>query len=441
MDTNYKLKTLAIGMTLMDQPQSGLYLCEELAISKQKDDGPQSVDAMFKRCESIVTFFNSCGVAEKALSAEQTSQGKKSYKLIRSTDTRWNSRLVLGMRILKLADEIKTVVDSLADSIVATDAKRAKAIKPSLLSPEERLEFTRICEMLKPAASLTHRIGASKCPTISTYYAEIYNIFSTPVLHTSEATKSLQKDLKSQIMLRFPYTDIPNAALIAMYLNPGYFNSGLFKTEPQYLSAAKDLTQKALLHLARDVDTQKILNTQEPTAIPFHTSTVAGGALAKLRSTTHVSMAHSEMVRYSELVSSDPSGLVCYLKTPEQFWKEVAVDLPLLSRLFCAYHCAQSTSSESERLFSKAEQLLPVKKVNLSYTDFYNMLMHSSYERFKDSYKVSERSKKVRDSETVKKTDAVKDSETVQEYEVFRDSEDSEIDEGYDVFGDSEDSE
>ncbi|KAG0287671.1 hypothetical protein BGZ96_008438 [Linnemannia gamsii] len=46
----------------------------------------------------------------------------------------------------------------------------------------------------------------------------------------------------------------------------------------------------------------------------------------------------------------------------------------------------EATSSKSKRLFSKAGLLLSARKSSLSFSNFCNMLMHNSYEKFKEFY-------------------------------------------------------
>lgn len=438
MDADYKMRTLAIGMALMVKPQCGEYLCGEVekivnewrlggrlismttdgafnmrkcveeykkkqspeqevswvrcgahaiqlcintALSKQKDDDPKSANAMFKRCERIVAFFNGCGAAKKALEHEQISRGNKVYKLIRSTETRWNSRLTLGLRVLKLAEEIEDAVGSIVESSVKADADKAKEIKPLLLNPQELQDFQDVCDVLKPAADLTHFIGASKYPTISSVYAKVDGLVPPLGPLVTETARALHQDLELQIKSRFPSSEIPNATLVAMFLNPGCFSTELFTAPSEYLDKAKGLTRRALLTLARETDSQPA-----SVSVPVPAPVVAGGALARLRNTTYMYRAEQELARYAQTVFEDPAGFGDYLDTPHAFWKEVQSDLPLLARLFCAYHCVQATSSESERLFSKAGLLLSARKSSLSSSNFFNMLMHSSYEKFRESY-------------------------------------------------------
>ncbi|KAF9080141.1 hypothetical protein BGX29_005599, partial [Mortierella sp. GBA35] len=182
---------------------------------------------------------------------------------------------------------------------------------------------------------------------------------------------------------RFPSSEIPDATLVAMFLNPGCFSTKLFTAAAPavYLNKAKGLTRKALMTLARETDSQAA-----SVLVPVPAPIVAGNALARLRNSTYMHKAESELLRYTAMVLLDPAGFDDYLDTPQAFWKEVQPDLPLLARLFCAYHCVQATSSESERLFSKAGLLLSAKKSNTSSSNFFNMLMHSSYEKFRESY-------------------------------------------------------
>src|SRR5690348_16714281 len=77
-----------------------------------------------------------------------------------------------------------------------------------------------------------------------------------------------------------------------------------------------------------------------------------------VRSTVTVSR---EINRYCETMLKDPQKRFKYLDIPQEFWMPQKNRLPLLTSFFRAYHCVQASSSESERLFSKAGLLMPSK--------------------------------------------------------------------------------
>lgn len=353
-----------------------IQLCINTALGKgQKKAG--SAIALLKKCEHVVQFFGGCGAAKKALELEQKDRGQKVYKLSKSNETRWNSRMVMGARVHKLSAEIKGAVDVVSRSLVKTDSDKAKAAKENLLSNQELCELKDVCELLEPAAALTHSLGGSKYPTISSVYPKVHGYALAPPLKpcATNPVLDLHEDLTSQVETRFVVDAIPDATLVAMFFNPGCFDFPLFAVDSPFLIKAKDHAWAALLELAMEVEA-----TTPATPIKAqHSWKDVFGAATKQ---TPRSRAQAELDMYFEMVIENPTAFAKALDTPHVFWRDLEETFPLMSMLARAYHCVQATSSESERLFSKAGLLLPPKKINLSYSNFFNMLMHNSYEKF-----------------------------------------------------------
>jgi hypothetical protein len=157
-------------------------------------------------------------------------------------------------------------------------------------------------------------IRSTETRTLSSVYAKVYGLAPPLGPLVIEAARTLHGDLELQIKSRFPFSENPNATLVAMFLNPGCFCTQLFTEPSAYLEEAKGLTRRALLTLARETDGQ-------PASVSVLGSApiVAGGALARLRSTTYMYRAEQESTRYTQAIFEDPAAFGNFLDTPHAF--------------------------------------------------------------------------------------------------------------------------
>ncbi|KAG0214989.1 hypothetical protein BGX33_001604 [Mortierella sp. NVP41] len=331
MDDKYRMKTIAIGMAEMLKSQKADYICIQFKkIAKEwvlegklvaaTTDGAfnmrkstKAVGGLLKKCQEIVRFFKSCSAARKALDAERTRVGKKVYKFFTATETRWNSRLTLMRRVHELAGEMVGALEVVIASSVQTEVDRATNMKAGLLSEQERRDLKDLCNLLTPAAKLTHEIGGSKYPTISSAYPKIYGLL--PAL-TSFTTGPAQ-----EIGFRFTVDEMPDVTFVSMFLNPGCFDFELFHRDSNFLAEAKKLAEDALLKMAKvflpplvvdddpldDVDSADELLEEKPEDVVSH-----------------------EINRYCETMLKDPKKRFKYLDTPQEFWMSKEKILPLL---------------------------------------------------------------------------------------------------------------
>lgn len=328
--------------------------------------------ALFKKCEGIVKFFNGCGAARQALKNERERVGKTSYKLITPTETRWNSRLTMGGRVHQLAGEMAAAVETVIRNSTPADMTKAIGMRSKLLKEQELLELKEICDLLQPAGDFTHLVGGSSYPTISTVYPKAHMLALFPALHTTEPAKAMHKSLTKHVKARFFIDNIPNATLIAMYLNPGCYQYKFFGAESVHLTQAKALAQDALRLLVEEVGDDLVALASDGKK---------NDEMEELFGDSKEDKARNELKVYNALAIKNPEMTAKYLDRPEDFWKSAEGRLPLLAALARAYLSIQATSSESERLFSKAGLLLPPKKVNIAIHNFVNLLMLNSFER------------------------------------------------------------
>ncbi|KAG0282884.1 hypothetical protein BGZ96_012736 [Linnemannia gamsii] len=262
--------------------------------------------------------------AKKTLELEQKARSNRVNKLVRSNETHWGSRIVMGASVYKLASEIKDAIEVVCGSSVKVDADKAKTVKNYLLDYQQLRELKDICDILQPATTLTHSLGKSTYSTVFSVYPTVHGYALAPPLepNTTEPARDLHKKLTDQIKTRFVTTKIPEAILVAIN----------YKNKPQ---------QKA----------------------------------------------RQEVTDYLDTITSDIDIYAPALDNPQDYWRDMEDTYPMMAQLARSYLAVQATSSECERLFSKAGQLLPAQKANLAYQNFFNMLMHNSYEKLIDSYR------------------------------------------------------
>ncbi|KAF9122064.1 hypothetical protein BG015_005662, partial [Linnemannia schmuckeri] len=111
----------------------------------------------------------------------------------------------MGARIYKLSNEIESAIDVVSGSSVKVDADKAKAVKNHLLDFQGLSELNDVYELLQPTAALTHSLGGSKYPTISSVYPKVHGYALAPPLRpqATKPTRDLHKDLTDQVVARF----------------------------------------------------------------------------------------------------------------------------------------------------------------------------------------------------------------------------------------------
>ncbi|KAF8940820.1 hypothetical protein BGZ47_007598 [Haplosporangium gracile] len=75
--------------------------------------------------------------------------------------------IAVGVRVYKLTAEIRNAVEVVSRSLVKVDADKHWAVMNCLLNQQELHELKNVYNFLNPAADLTHFVGGSKYPTMS----------------------------------------------------------------------------------------------------------------------------------------------------------------------------------------------------------------------------------------------------------------------------------
>ena len=150
-----------------------------------------------------------------------------------------------------------------------------------------------------------------------------------------------------------------------MYLNPGYYQYEYFRTKSEYLVRARRLAKKTLM----------LMVEKESGGLFAPSLNGQKDDLEELFEDSLADLVNEELMKYNIMMLKDTNMAARFLDKPEDFWKKADTRLPLLAALARAYLSVQATSSESERLFSKAGLLLPSKRINVTIHNFVNLPM------------------------------------------------------------------
>ncbi|KAG0287744.1 hypothetical protein BGZ96_008374, partial [Linnemannia gamsii] len=181
----------------------------------------------------------------------------------------------MGARVYKLSNDIESAVDVVSESSVKVDADKAKAVHGFALAPPLRPDTT------KPA-------------------------------------RDLHKDLTDQVEARFVVDTIPDATLVAIFLNPGCFDFTFFDGDSQHLIKAKDLALSALLELALDIEKKTPSEPVTPPKTKPHSwKDIHHSKLTNTR--TPLAKARAEFMEYYDTVTGDTKTYAAALDSPQNY--------------------------------------------------------------------------------------------------------------------------
>lgn len=143
---------------------SRVWLIRFIRLQLPQLQGPRN--ATLFNFKAIVTILKQCGIAKINLDQEKREAGKKSYWVIQSCPTPWNSDLCLIQRNLKLSESLAAVI-----------ASNLSPNRPAFLEPDELNVLRETEQLLVPFEWLTKNICTDGEPTISLVIPQTTNLF------------------------------------------------------------------------------------------------------------------------------------------------------------------------------------------------------------------------------------------------------------------------
>lgn len=343
-----------------------LQLCVYKALSECK-----GAKMLIDKCHKLSTFFRTTSNAMNILNEEQDKLYKSRLKLLSTTVTRWNSQYEMARRVYQINTAINATIDRLKSGAIPDGGLRAKDLGSLPLSDSEIAALRETLVLMKPLADLTHWAGQTENPTISQIYPRIQEMLSAPHNEVSAQAQELRQSLDRLLKDGWSLESIPDVVLIAMFLNPACLSQGVLG--PVVPGSSGGLRNKAKA-LVRDAVMSFL---QSESKEPDQTSQAG-----EEDSTFWIIRAVYVTDAYDTRTKGDHKQ---YMDRPHIFWKERGTGQSTheMAAIARSYLCVQATSSESERLFSKAGQVLSARKTNISDRAFSNIVYFSSFDKLK----------------------------------------------------------
>lgn len=191
----------------------------QLCINKALERTPPA-KLVIDKCHSISTFFRNCSTAMTALSMElERLHLPKDLKLLTVVPTHWNSFFDMASRVLRIIDAIPLAHNNMP-SATSMDQSKCRELGELLLNNNEIKALQELITLLEPAATFTHWAGGTTNPTISQVYPQIHSMLPALESFTTAQARGLHGNLDALLKDLWSFDDIPDAMLVAIYLNP-----------------------------------------------------------------------------------------------------------------------------------------------------------------------------------------------------------------------------
>ncbi|KAF9580974.1 hypothetical protein BGW38_002179, partial [Lunasporangiospora selenospora] len=276
---------------------------------------------------------------------------------------------------VKLVEAIKATHRAMIEGSRDEKAKGAELGK-MLLDDHEVDTLREFVSLLQPAANFTHWAGSVQNPTVSQLYPKLYSLLPEVTSFATEAVRTLHGLLERRIKESWALKEIPDAVLVAFFLNPAQHSHKLLietlsDGETLY-DKAKRLIKKAIMDYLQEKDT----------AHPSK-NVVDKATLAALNLQLHQFRAGYALAAFE--LYTNQVDCTSYQDSPQDFWHSHVNDetLGCMAQVALSYLCIQATSTECERLFSKAGLVISPRRTRMSDNNFRNIIFLSSFQKLK----------------------------------------------------------
>ena len=301
-----------------------------------------------KKCRNIVTYFHHSSKATDKLASIQARLNLDNLKLIQEVQTRWNSVFYMFERLMEQHEAVTTTLCLLDKSDLCLSSEEIECMKSAV-------------SLLKPFEAATREVSGDSYVTVSKLIPLARSLQQLTV-GTSTTTK-LGDYLCLQMRRRFLNMESHHILSAATLLDPrlkkiAFADSGVAESCVRRLTSEMASTNES---------TMPMVATDTIGLCPTTTSTTRDMSglwhlfdqqVAETRRTS-TSNAMSEIRQYTQQKNLDRKEDLFL------WWKQNCVHYPMLTKLAMKYLCIPGTSVPSERIFSKAGELVSVKRNRL----------------------------------------------------------------------------
>ncbi|XP_075162786.1 E3 SUMO-protein ligase ZBED1-like [Haematobia irritans] len=305
---------------------------------------------LFAKCKKIVSYFRSSTIAYEKFKAAQGNE--KAYSLVQEVPTRWNSAYKMIERILLTSDSIAAVLLSTPKAPLSLTADEIEILKD-------------VKQLLSLFDTATVQTSSSSTVTISLIIPIVCGLFENledlkGKLKTTEGFDTYLL-LIGKIRKRLCLYEERTAPRFGTLLDPRFKKEG-FRVVSNADQATKGLENEiAGIH---NVNKEYATTVIQPTSNknPSSTNQPLFKFLATKVSSKVRTCRMDAILDMRQYLEKDIAGI--YMN-PLEYWKCIGDEATALQTCAKRYLCIPATSTESERMFSKAGQIISDRRSRL----------------------------------------------------------------------------
>lgn len=334
------------------------------------------------KVKAVVEHFHRSSQANAKLLSTQTRMDANCVvplKLKNDVSTRWNSTYFMFERFLKLEEPLTVTVGLLHHPV-------------QLLSQEEWKILKEITQVLKPFELVTTEMSSETCVTVSKIIIIVQRLISILKKYQremlSDTTKNLIGKLLGSCETRFDKCELNTVLAKSTLLDPR-FKLKAFSLEHAHKKVRDKLQDEATALIKRNSENSALRDDGS------HKTTVNTDNLASenliwqefdlsVKNATQKPSPMATAILELRMYLEDAN--IVRTENPLLWWKSRELLYPTLSVLAKKYLCIVATSVPSERIFSKAGQIITERRNRLK-SKYVNKLVFLNCNQFLFNYK------------------------------------------------------
>ena len=300
-----------------------------------------------QRVKDIVSYFHRSIKASDELEKIQKQLSLPEHRLIQDVETRWNSTYFMFERYIEQHTAITTALCLLNQNSLCISNDELEVIKAMIMA-------------LKPFEIATRELSCEKHVSVSKVIPLIWQLQG--VCSSSVESNSFSRQLNSELRNRFTGLEKSYVLAVATLCDPRFKKIAFIDAQ------AIDQAERRMVNemsTSPQIDINAVLATDEPSDIDteenkdlwtaFDNRVTERTASLASRQTSQI-----DITLETKLYFNEPN--LPRKDNPLMWWKDHENKYPSIAKLALKYLCISATSVPSERLFSKAGEVVSKKR-------------------------------------------------------------------------------
>ncbi|XP_067633760.1 E3 SUMO-protein ligase ZBED1-like [Eurosta solidaginis] len=303
------------------------------------------VTVLINKCRAIVTYFNHSSQATEKLKNMQKQMGVTELRLKQDVPTRWNSTLIMMERICLVKEPLAAIITSLPNA-------------PDFLNSSEWETLLDYTNLFKPVEAMTTELSGENYPTMSLVVPLIrglqYAVRNRKMKTVEE--ESLKSRLLEVVWRRLGQLESDKMFAKSTFLDP-WLKKISFGNEINANNTTKWVVEE-VTSLIRQQNTSVSTNTPREVSVDKSEVSLWDLLDEKVAEAKTICQNAPNVNANIQLEQYLRQNFVDRSNNPLDYWNRSQPTFPELYMLSKKYLCIPATSVPSERVFSKAGQII-----------------------------------------------------------------------------------